>query len=423
MMLYKKDFITYILESRLCDEFEDYTPQGVVNNAFINYLYKYIRQNTYTGEHDKLLQQLVDLQLTNSNFKDTRIKEYTNRQTYEIIKDSSEISNDMLDNISSVMKSYYNYNYSMISKNKITIDVKFGWLPQNTASWLNLFNDECIIDYYIDNITLRPNTHTILGGPPDSGYVCYRITNIKEYDTIMFLVNKNIMDIEDDIELPKYKVASLLQEIEGSKGATLNRVVEFDLNNFFYELGPYVRNYLSTENSSLIIQVPWQYAVEDYYRVFDVSNLVNIGHNNNTDPNNQDNYFISFTNPFFNEMFTKFDISNLSNFVDLLLSEDYFNDTLIQYLLGDFIWITSDSKLIAYAQNLMNKLYTNTNITINGVWSNELSDLVTKYKIGLSSVLSFSDDVIDKQTENYMIQAFKQMYPNVDPNEKLFKEW
>lgn len=410
----------------MCSEFEDYTPQGVINNIFISYLYRYIRQNTYTGEHDNLLRQLVNLQLTNEKFKTTRIREYTNKQTYEIIKDDSEIDNEMLDNISNILKSYYNYNYSMISKNKVLVDVYFGWLPQNTVSWLNLFNDECLIDYYIDNITLRPNTHTILGGPPDSGYVCYRISNIKKYDTIMFLVNKKLMDLDEEEKenLPKYKVASLLEELEGSKGATLNRIVEFDLNHFFYELGPYVRNYLSAENSSLIIQVPWQYAADEYYKVFDVSNLVNIGHSNNTDPNHKDNYFVAFNNIFFNEMFTKFNISNLRLFIEALLNaESIFSDILIQYILGDFIWITSDSKLIAYAQNLINALYSNNDLTVNGVWSTELSNLISNYKEQLSSVTYFSDDVIDKQTENYMIQAYKQMFPNTDPNESLFKEW
>lgn len=62
MKLYDRNIIVNILEAKLLSTFEDYCPQGEYNNRFIQYLYKYIRLNTYTGEHDSLLRQFVNLQ-------------------------------------------------------------------------------------------------------------------------------------------------------------------------------------------------------------------------------------------------------------------------------------------------------------------------------------------------------------------------
>ena len=417
MEIYSKNLLINILEAKLLESFEEYSPQGQYNNKFIEYLYKYIRENTYSGEHDGLLRQLVELKLNNKLFENIKIKEHTDRQTYTLTEDDGGITNEMLTEIFKIVKEYYNYKYKVISENRVEFIVKFGWLPPTTASWLNLINDECIIDYYIDGITLRPNIHSILGGSPDSGYVCYRIKNIQEYDTVMFLANLN--DIPSDT---KIKVASLLTDIEGSKGATLNRVVETTIDNFFYELGPYNQNYLSTKYSSLIIQIPYEYAVEDSFYLYDVSNLVSINNSNNPDPNNQDNFFVAFSNPNFNEMFIKFNIKNVDRVVKKILSSGRGLSTeLIQYLLGDFIWKTSDSKLIAYAQNLINTLFTNAQLKPNGVWSNELSELVIRYKTG-SPTEMFNDDVIDKSVEESMLNQYKLIY-NLDPNEELFNEW
>ena len=420
MKLYDKNLIIYLLEARLLEAYDDYYPQGQYNNKFITYLYRYIRENTYVGEHDELLRQLIKMKSDNEKlFKNTKIEEKSNRRTY-VITDETGISQEMKNKIAEILYEYHNYKYDILSENRIEFTVGFGWLPQNTASWLNLINDEDIIDYYIDDITLRPNTHSMAGGRPDSGYVCYLIKNVQEYDTLMFLANKDLMEIEN-ISIPKFKIASILTDIRGTKGATLNRIVDFDLCNFFYEVGPYNRNYISTTKTSLIIQVPYDYAVGDYYYLYDVSNSVKIG-NNNADANHQDNYFVSFDNENFKSMFSKFRLKNVDRLVNKIFSEtDKLSESLIQFLFGDFIWKTSDSKLIAYSQNLINYLYGNAQLTANGVWSDSLSNLITRYKTG-NIESYFDDDVIDKTTEEAMIAQYKRG-TNLDPNEQLFNEW
>lgn len=420
--LYKKDLIVNILEAKLLESYENYFPQGQYNNKFITYLYQYIRDNTYSGEHDQLLRQFTTLIDTNPLFANTTVVESTDRQTYTLTDDTG-FTNEMMLEIEYIIKEYFNYSYKLISENRVIIQVKFGWLPQNTTSWLNLLNDECLIDYYIDGITLRPNTHSKLGGPPDSGFVCYRITAVKEYDTVMLLANKDAMGIEEDTVLPKYTVATLLDELEGSKGATLNRIVEFDLTNFFYELGPYSRNYLSAEKSTIIIQVPYEYAVGAYYYLYDVSSSVQIATNNNPDENHQDNFFVAFDNPNFDSMFTKYRLADLDEIVDKIFNHnDELTTTLIQYLLGDFIWRTTDSKIIAYAQNLLNTIFDNSQLVANGVWSDDMSLLVARFKTGAYNEF-FDDDVIDKATEEEMIYQYKQITGHLDPNEQLFNEW
>ena len=424
MELYERNLMTNIIEARLLESYEEYCPQGQYNNKVISYLYKYIRDNTYSGEHDELLRQFTSLKLNNALFKNTEFKELVNRKTYTITDDTG-ITAEMYDILFAIIREYYNYKFTVVSDNRIEVDVNFGWLPPNTASWLNLFNDECLIDYYIDGITLRPNTYSTLGtNRPDSGFVCYKISGIKEYDTIMFLANKKEMQIED-LDIPKFKVASVLNEIEGSKGATLNRIVEFNVDSFFYEIGPYNRNYLTTTDASVVIQIPYEYAVGSYYQVFDVSNSVKINNKNNIDANNQDNYFVLFSDPNFDSKFTRLNINNVKSVANELIEKgtNSFDTTLQQYVLGDFIWKTSDSKLVAYAQNLINSLFTNAQIISNGIWSKQLSELITRYKMNNKSLISaFGDDVIDKITEENMLTEYKQV-TGQDPNVYLFNEW
>lgn len=423
MKLYDRNIIVNILEAKLLSTFEDYCPQGEYNNKFIQYLYKYIRLNTYTGEHDSLLRQFVNLQLNDPDFAKTSVVESTDRKTYTLTDDKG-FSTSMQTKINNIVKEYYNYNYIVLSENRIVVKVNFGWLPQNTSSWLNLLNDECLIDYYIDGITLRKNTHSTLGhNRPDSGYVCYLITDMKEYDTLMFLANKKKMEIEG-LTLPKYKVASLLTELKGTKGATLNRIAEFDLDNFFYEIGPYNQNYLSTEKSSIVIQVPYEYALGEYYYLYDVSNSVRINNQNNTqNPNALENFFVTFSDENFDTRFTKYKLKDKHKIADKIFNSSETLDTILQqYLFGDFIWKTSDSKLIAFAQNLVNYLFGNSQLVPNGVWSDELSVLVTRYKTGSEASLLLDDDVIDMITEEAMVNEFKNI-TGLDPNEELFNEW
>lgn len=421
MQLYEQNLLINILEAKILDTFNDYYPQGQYNNIFLTYLYKYIRKNTYSGEHYELLRQLIDLKRYDNDFKNTIIKESTNKKTYTITDDITGITDIMKTKLFKIFSEYYNYNYVVISDNRIIVDVNFGWLPESTASWLNLLNSDCLLDYYIDDITLRKNTYNNSSKRPDSGYVCYKIDNIKEYDTIMFVADKKSMDI-DNIEIPKFKVASLLTELKGSKGATLNRIVEFKLNDFFYEVGPYAQNYLSAEKSSVIIQVPYEYAVAEYYYLYDVSNVVHINNENNKqDKNSIDNYFVLFNDPNFENKFTKYKIINKEKLVDKITKTNIFNETFIQYLLSDFIWKNSDSKLIAYAQNLINRVYSNTQLLSNGIWSKDMSVIISKIKTKSEDIL-FDDDVIDKNTENILLNSYTLMY-NLDPNEHLWNEW
>lgn len=512
MKLYTRDFLIDILEAKLLEAFEEYNPQGQYNNRFIQYLYKYIRLNTYCGEHDDLLRKFVALQLGNPLFKKTDIREYTDRRTFVLTDDTEHGINDrMLYEIAQIVREYYNYQYTMISENRVIVQVNFGWLPPNTATWLNLFNDECLIDYYISGITLVPNTHESFkytthdrlnqapfthdelhhythdeirlidyyryideyyrlmshnrlneGGykhdflhyfthneikrleyfkmlkegygirkRPDSGKVCYRITNIREFDTIMFLVDKEaILDTlteeeKEKFKWPKIKVATLLTEIEGSKGATLNRIVECDMQNFFYELGPYLRNYLSAERSSLIIEIPYEWAVGDFFRVYDVSNSVKINNQNNPDDENDIvNFWVPFNDPDFANKFTKYGLKSPDIVEDRVLHHASDLDTrLIQYLLGDFIWKTTDSKIIGYAQHLVDKIYGSELILSNGIWTDDMSRLVNQYKKGDELSLFDDDDVLDKDTESSMISEYKRRFIGKDPNEELFNYW
>lgn len=425
MKLYERSLIINIIEAKLLDYFENYQPQGVYNNIFVSYLYKYIRENTYTGEHYKLYSQLSDLKLTNDLFKNTMITEDTDKQTF-VLTDDYGITQDMYNVLTQIFKDYYNYKYKVKSINRAEVEVKFGWLPPNSASWLNIFNEDCLIDYYIDGVTLKKNSHSTLGSKrPDSGFVCYRIDEIQAYDTIMFLANLDAMGVKD-LDIPKFTVATLLTELEGSEGAILNRIVSFDVDSFFYEVGPYTQNYLTATKSSLIIQIPYEYAIEDYYRVYDVTNSVQINNKNNKDPNNQDNYFVSFNNDNYNNMFifnyVVTDKDQQQKIIDELFvkDEDTFDKLLKQYLLGDFIWKTSDFKLISYAQNLVS-VVCSVEIVPDGVWSDFLSSCVKSYKSKLENTLTV-DDVIDKATEEAMVNDYK-LKTKLDPNEQLFNEW
>lgn len=503
MKMYEKSLLVDMLETKILEKYNEYYPQGQYNGIFVNYLYKFIRDNTYCGKHNELLYELNQLK----QYSDTlTIKENTDFCTY-IITDTKIISDIILEELTKILKIYYNYNFLVKSPNRIVIGINFGWLPPNAGSWLNLINDENLIDYYIDGITLVPNTHTVYNGKPDSGYVCYRIADLKEYDTIMFLINNSIK-FENNT---KFIVASLLTELEGSKGATLNRIVETEPTNFFYEIGHYNKSYISAEKASVIIQIPYEYAISECYYLFNVNNSVIINNKNNIDINDVSNYFVRFDSYYitmisnslrftgkqtnvqpktivielsykndendnyniditikddgkgnlkfgnyivgnvnydsaeftlnFNDSnikdkiiiyplnisyqsdkyFIKNDV-NANNVINLINHNiELFDDTLIQYLLGDFIWITSDSKLIAYVQNLINALFTS-DIKSDGIWSNELSQYIKIFKEAYNVQSIFDDDVIDKFTEELMTTEYKRITNNSDPN-KLFNEW
>jgi len=220
----------------------------------------------------------------------------------------------------------------------------------------------------------------------------------------------------------KITFASLLEDIEGTKGATLNRIVEVDPKNALYELGPYAQNYLTTENASLIIQVPYEFAISEALYVFDVSRAVQINPKNNPkDPNDFVNWYVTFDDPDYNNKFI-FNTLNEKTIEKIInTSTDILDSTLSQYILGNFIWKTSDSKLIAYAQNLINALFPNAVLTSDGIWKDSLSKYVTKFKetYGINSL--FDDDVIDKTTEELMTTMYKRTF-NRDFNE-LFNQW
>lgn len=417
MELYERSFFVNIIESKLLNEYSDYTPQGQYNNKFISCLYKYLKDNTYVGTHTQLYNELKKKLEPLSNT--LIIEKETDKQTFTLTDDNG-ISLDVAKTLADILRKYGNYKYIVNSENRIQFQVKFGWLPSNASSWLNLLNEETLIDYYIDGITLRPNTHTIYNGAPDSGYICYKINGVQQYNTIMFLIN-DALKIEG-----KIKLASLLDKLKGSKGATLNRIVEFDANNAFYEIGPYEQNYLTTKESSLIIQVPYQYSVSEMLNVFDVSGSVLINNKNNKqNPNDESNFFVLFNDENYEQ---KFEINNISketiqNMINN--NSDVLDSTISQYLLGNFIWRTTDYKLISYAQNLIKALYNtvNTGIVTDGVWSDRLSKLIKEYKKNNLNSSVFNDDVIDKTTEEMMLFDYKKKNPNCDPNIELFKEW
>lgn len=413
MDLYSRSLLIDIIESKILREYSQYYPQSQYNNIYIKYLYRYLRDNTYSGEHNKLYLQLQELKNISSNLS---IKEDTDKSTY-VLTDETGISNELLVNLNTLLRQYYNYKFTIKSTNRVEFKVSFGWLPPNAGSWLNLLNSETLIDYYIDGITLRPNTHTINNnGKPDSGYLCYRITGVEEYDTIMFLINEALA-IEGKITF-----ASLLTELEGTKGATLNRIIETDPKNALYEIGPYSQNYLSSENASLIIQIPYDYAISEALYVFDVGNSVLINPKNDpNDPNNSINWYVAFDDPDYDNKFI-FNYLNKDIIEKIINSNtDILDTTLSQYIFGDFIWKTSDSKLIAYAQNLINSLFPSAVLTPDGIWTDSLSDYIRKFKseYGINSL--FDDDVIDKSTEELMTTLYKRTY-NLDPN-NLFNEW
>lgn len=426
--MYEKSIIVDIIEAKIIDTYPEYQPQGQYNNMFIKYLYRYLRDCTYAGIHSSLFTQLDALK---SKYIGLTVKENTDKQTY-VLTNEQGITASFMQDLILILQEYNNYEFIVRSPNRVVFKVKFGWLPPNAGSWLNLLNNETLIDYYIDGISLVPNTHHTYNGAPDSGYVCFRIDSVKEYDNILFLIRNSQTFDDKDV---KFTFASLLGELEGSKGATLNRIVTDVPMNTFYALGPYNDSYLSTEKASLIIQVPYEYAISESYFVFDVTNSVVINDKNNpNDSTDKINYFVpldpdyySKTEEEYKKLFTKYGI-NIDNIVKLVNSdEDLFSTTLTQYLFGDFIWKTSDSKLIAYAQNLVNTLFSlsESNLLVsNGIWSTKLSELIRQYKKDKSIDVdaAFDDDVIDKATEEIMVAEYKQR-TNLDPNENLFNQW
>ena len=290
MRFYEKGMLINIIESRLIESYSEYSPQGQFNGIFVSYLYRFLRDNTYSGEHYNLRKELEDKLLPIE--PNLIIDEEADNQTFSVTNTEDVISTTVLEALNMIIKKYPNYDFIVKSDYQIVFKVKFGWLPTNAGSWLNLINNDNLIDYYIDDVTLRPNTHQKHGGAPDSGYVCYRINDVREKDTILFLINKALTFSDTD----EITVASLLTELEGTKGATLNQIKIFKpVDNFYYELGAYKDSYLTASKSSLIIQIPYDKAISDYLYVFDVSNAVIIDNKNNPKKPNADiNYAVPF---------------------------------------------------------------------------------------------------------------------------------
>lgn len=459
MKLYEKSFLVDIIESKLLDTYPDYYPQGQCNNIFIEYLYKYIIDNSYSDTHISLHNKLLKLK----EYSDTlSIVEDVNNKSF-ILSDKIEISSVVKSELEKILLDYPSYEYDIYSSTRISFTIKFGWLPQSSTSFLNLLDDDNLINYHIDGTNLVPNTN-------DTSYLCYKI-NIREYQTILFLID-DTFEFSDNTEIT---VASLLTELEGTKGATLNRVKTIIPQSFFYEIGPYNDNYVSTEKSSIIIQIPYNYAVSSIYNVYDVTAAVKILDDwfvslddyNIIDKNVNSNKFILTANeikPFTifiedsnkelrlnvhddgkgnliddsNIIVGSIDYSkanfalnldnivypltvkytslykfnyNLINTINMFDSENIIKDDIIRYVLGDFIWKTSEAKLIKYAENLINAVIEG-NINF---WS-KVKTFKQQYKTS-----SVEDDCIDIYTEQQLRYLYKQLF-NKDPN-LLFNEW
>ena len=79
MDLYSRSLLIDIIESKILREYSQYYPQSQYNNIYIKYLYRYLRDNTYSGEHNKLYSQLQELKNISSNLS---IKEDTDKSNY-----------------------------------------------------------------------------------------------------------------------------------------------------------------------------------------------------------------------------------------------------------------------------------------------------------------------------------------------------
>lgn len=430
MKLYERSIFVDIIETKLLQRFPEYYPQGQANSFFINYFYKYLSENVFSFWHYETYNQLLKLK---EHQKDLEVQERIDLKTFDITSKSKKINNSVRLNLEKILQDYNDsYEYILKTDEKITIRFNYGWLPKTAISFLDIINNELLIDYHIeDNITLVPNT------ADNKQYVCYKIDSVSAYDTILFLVDKE--NIQQDISDMNITFATLLTDLQGSKGSTLNRVVTTTVDNAFYEVGPYgtidshyeennFPNYLSTTRSSLIIQVPIELASlvdvfndNKLFLTYNLKNSVIINHKNSEDVNNFNNWFQNLSSTDISK-FTKLnvDLESINNLIKN--SGSILSDLILkQYCFGDFIWKTSDSKLIVYAQNLVNYIYS-ANLKTNGVWSNELSEYIKQFKKDYNKDYLINDDVLDKGTEQLMLFKYQQN-TGLDSNEYLFKEW
>lgn len=403
MIMYEKSMIVDMIEAKLLEAYPEYYPQGQYNNFLIQYLYKYIKTNTYTGNHVSLYKDLLDLC---KNYKNTFIQEDSDKQTYKITSNSESISNDFIKNLNNILQKYSsNYEYIIKATNRVVVKMHFGYLPKSAKSCLNLLNNETIIDYHIDNGKLIANTED-----NNTKNVCFYIKDFNVNSTIMFLTKKsNSIPSEAKMFFATVSVRDNLS----LDNVTLQHIVENkDIVDSFYSLGfDNKYNGQKTEKVNLIIQIPYAYITQSYY-VYDVSDLVSLTKEYVYVPFDDDSYEYLYLN---RDNATKIINSNT----------DIFSIRLIQFIFGDFIWKTADSKLIAYIQNLVRSLDMSNLDVSNGIWSDDLEKAITDYKennASLNNNIVFYDGVVNKDIELTMINSFKLKNNNENPN-NLFNQW
>ena len=492
----KNSLIFNLLKSKLLQDNNLYTYNNNYNTFFSQDVYNYINNNIYNGSHDDFYRDLLTLKEIDNTLN---IIENTDKKTFDII---GTITPEITSQLNDILRQYPNRRYRVISETNITIELNFGYLPTTTASTINLLADENLIDYSINGITLAPNDNNN-GTPILNKNVCYLIEGIQEFSTVLILFNvldETILNNSDKTII----IASLLDELRGTQGATLNRIIDNSFTDCFYEVGPYDISYLSTTDVSLVIQVPYDYIVENKVEiyVYDITSAVEINNTNNNYINHSDNWYIDINNyrdnytnlinninesiittmenvelkeypndstlqivytgnsndtgvviqeietqlttllnntPYTyttrNNIITitdtrfiknNFNSNIITNKNNLSLLQDTSDTRLLQYIFGDFIWKTSDAKLIAYAQNLLNLIYPDLRLKSNGIWTDNLGNAIMRYKEENIKENDYTyyvyDDVLDKNTEQVMIDNIKNTNSDFDYN-NLFNEW
>lgn len=418
MLINNQSLVIDILEAKFLEIFPEYYSQKQYNEKFIEYLYKYIKKSIYSGTHDDLCLKLNQLKKFSSTL---RIEESIDKQTYTITDDLG-INSNILTSLDDILKEYYNYDYVVISNNRVTVKVNFGWLPPNTLGWLNLINDYCLLDYHISSdAKLVKNTYDP-DDPfvPKDGLICYAIPNLSLGDNVMFLANLEAMNITQSTNLNVTVTTAVMNDNNYANALLEDRyIVQND--NFYYRIaGEKYNRVYNNPKRVLILQVPFKYAISSNFYLFNVSNAVKL---------KQQNQIVLFSYKNFKSYFDQFDMKNIDVLENIIFDSDYngaFETTLLQLLFGDFIWKTSDSKLIAYAQNLVKTTIQEdtSSIKTNGIWTTELSNVVKQFKSKLEPSIAtiYNDDVIDKITETALLDVFKKSN-DLDPNNVLFNKY
>lgn len=397
-----------------------YQKTRIVDFNMIKNLAIYLHNLTYVSGPLEVIEQVKDiLNEYNPHWEDQFIFR-VNKEMTEIRLVSPDKKTKIDLGLTSDIDMYvrlmgYKVDYELSRPFRTVINRRFKQIyPKGSSFYLNRYGSSAIEDYYFKGLVLDKNTYSITKESPDSGCYTARMPLEKRVHTFLVIGDRYTWDLEnpspdDPVMIDPnpdqvVRLGSLLDETKTSSNVIIqNLSPSFNLKygclyrTFDWGITP---NPLTDIAAELAIQLPlYNLDLEQLkmsnIAIRDVSDYVQL---------KDEFFFVKLDDPDFQSKLMKNEINDFKQIYKLRDTSKQYEicDELIEILLRSTIDKCSPQLNVEYLQNLLSTLFNNLEF-LKGVWTDELSTLVRKFKRVHTTEL-FDNDIVFKKTELNMLK-------------------